>query len=89
MKSERDKFLTEQMGELYVEINNNGFYRWCNNFSTWEGFGKLWEWVRSTGNYDIDQSLQEISRQDADCFFIIDPDKFANFVYFFLKENDK
>ena len=103
MNSERDKFLTEAMGESWfcykatcgIEQFSNGDTKWINttrttnDFSTWGGFGKLFKWVRSTGNYDLEQSLQEISRQDADCFFMIDPDKLADFVYEYLKENDK
>ena len=61
MTTERDKFLTEAMGECWHEKvhGNTGPLIWskcscganlvcrdCNpNFSTWTSFGKLWEWA--------------------------------------------
>lgn len=63
MNTERNKFLTEAMGECWHDMVYNQFgdrysklYRCTkcshqdnsitldNDFSTWEGFGKLWEW---------------------------------------------
>lgn len=58
-----------------------------NDFSTWEGFGKLWEWAQeqewwrafalSFGNVHYDW----LFRQDT-----IHPDRFADALYEFLKE---
>lgn len=48
---ERDKFLTEAMGDKWLtkaDENPNWppqFQARNNNFSTWSGFGKLWEWA--------------------------------------------
>lgn len=58
-----------------------------NDFSTWEGFGKLWEfcqkqeWWENLGNYldsrtDVPESL-------------VHPDRFADAVFSYLKERDK
>ena len=54
--SERDKFLTECMGECWHMYNSRKGLVNCihcqkemplnNDFSTWDGFGKLWEWTR-------------------------------------------
>jgi len=59
MTTERDKFLTEAMGECwhYHEDKPSSFSRECRkcgktfygggsqDFSTWESFGKLWTWA--------------------------------------------
>jgi len=56
MKEQRDKYLTEAMGECWPDFAPNGFCRKCNcdkrfpyhiDFSTWQGFGKLWEFVQN------------------------------------------
>lgn len=66
-----------------------------NNFSTWAGFGKLWEWSRwrewwpkfigKIGDHQFDEpeaGLCECSWIDT---YYIHPDRFANAVYEFLK----
>jgi hypothetical protein len=111
MNQERDKFLTEQMGECWHDgepfFTNNVIY--CpkchknlkaineeNDFSTWEGFGKLWEWAQK-------QNMEWQCRFNDYCFkllgyrggcsyeyipkLIINPDRFADTVYAYLKEN--
>jgi len=89
MNRERDKFLTEYMGEPWMEINNNGFYHWCNDFSTWEGFGKLRNWLLSEeAPYELYQSIIEINEQ-GNFFELVAPDAFADFIYEFLTQECK
>lgn len=112
MNTERDKFLTEAMGECWHEYETRDIfidsffgshlYNFCTkcnitdkdakpytNFSTWDSFGKLYSWCKEQewwtmfcyyrfgdGNY-IGYKV----------FEFIDPDKFANTVYEFLKDN--
>ena len=75
-----------------------------NDFSTWGGFGKLWEWTSKQEWWDsfypyslcsqsVTVSTLCYSGQD-EIFHIfdqkfIDPDKFANAVYEYLKEKIK
>ena len=99
---ERDKILTEAMGECWHEFDANLRYNgviWpckhCgdeyltnqrakannNNFSTWNGFGKLLSWCKEQSwfyKYDVFHSSRW-SLQG------LDPDKFANSVYEYLK----
>jgi hypothetical protein len=110
MNIERDKFLTEAMGEKWfchkatcgVEHFTDGRSEWMyttrttNDFSTWDGFGKLWKWVRNSPRYNeivINTKLWSgyhaysgIAKMDIPDSFI-DPDKFADVIYEFLKEN--
>ena len=71
-----------------------------NNFFTWEGFGKLWEWATKQewwvgfirkATY-LDNTQEEI---DADVFHfkkgiqsIINPTNFAKAIYDYLKEQE-
>jgi len=108
---ERDKFLTEAMGECWhnkkeifskpdPQSFNGGkiethyrcgickmLWKQQNNFSTWEGFGMLWEWA-------IDQKWWDVlyyflfSTGSAEMKEFIHPDRFANAVYDYLQEVD-
>lgn len=95
MKVERDKFLTETMGELW----NNELCPceecksfWTNtNFSTWEGFGKLWEWSQKQIGFSemISQTCYyEMRKNEFSKGYkkIIHPDYFANAVYNYLED---
>lgn len=92
---ERDKFLTETMGLCWHEskqfIWGSAVWKECtkcktkkklknNNFSTWEGFGKLYEWL-IWSKYG-DEFLND--------YFLfpthMNPDNFANAVYEYLKD---
>jgi hypothetical protein len=104
MNTERDKFLTEAMGGCwhdFSKLQNMGFtaYLICDkcgateinettNFSTWGGFGKLWEWsqkqewwtmfcfkMKDQIDWDIDDFLNHH----------INPDRFADAVYEFVR----
>jgi len=61
-----------------------------HNFSTWEGFGKLWEWAQKQGwwnymkfigNYTEQTTVNEFTHSNC----IIHPDRFADAVYKYLK----
>lgn len=107
MNEDRDKFLTEQMGEFWHErltgydcsCGGKIYWNQCNNigFSTWEGFGKLWEWAqkqewfenfRVFNHYHDDEDNYLESRHDV-AEWLIDPDRFADTVYKYLKEVGK
>lgn len=96
---ERDKFLTEAMGECYHEWSRCALVSICikcfatcegsiydpiNNFSTWTGFGKLWEWSIKQDwwrgfAYTTQHEIYNIGPA------LINPDNFANAVYEYLK----
>ena len=101
----RDKFLTEAMGECWHEnifSPGGGYCGKCqeshskmrplpnNNFSTWEGFGKLWEWAQEQewwGNLDFYIfHFNEYYPDIEDFQELIHPDRFADAVYKFLKD---
>lgn len=113
--SERDKFLTEVMGECWhiregIEYYTDSGtpYHVCRcgkklvfheistfynpNFSTWIGFGKLWEWATQQDWWEKFTDLCEYNRQFHQKWAhqvlpeIIHQDKFADAVYKFLKE---
>ena len=133
MNNEKDKYLTEVMGECWHELKaetsrvtimratggaictkcneywnyNSGTSRYNsqynrnevfpekvnNNFSTWGGFGKLWEWsqkqdwfpelIRQTCYYEMCRN--EFSKGNDS---IIHPDRFAGSIYQFLKKEN-
>ena len=66
-----------------IEINND--------FSTWQGFGKLWEWARKQDWWnefifpleDLIKSIRPIPRIHLD---LINPEPFAKAIYEFLKD---
>lgn len=69
MNTERDKFLTEAMGECWYEWKRScgccpGYCKKCgadegfvenNDFSEWEDFGKLWTWAQKQEWFDLFQ----------------------------------
>jgi len=106
----RNKFLTEAMGEREAHMLCHPVdilscvcdwgTKSCAvkhyDFSTWEGFGKLWEWAQGQdgwivefigkyGYYDYVYAEEpQITLQlNTD---IINPDRFADAVYEYLKE---
>ena len=93
MNIERDKFLTEAMGECWHEdVNAFGICGKCQahnyityNFSTWEGFGKLWEFVKTQKWW-----YEKMQDKDFVAFVphLVNPDKFANKVYEYIKGNN-
>jgi len=109
MKTERDKFLTEFMGECWHDALTSdqvSFGEICGcsqfkdkhiNFSTWEGFGILWEWVYKQDFYShfiwkndpFKTTLPRIGYGPAHSFYEFGPDKLADQLYAFLKEDNK
>ena len=96
-----NKFLTKQLGECWHEwtevktgyyICNNcgqlGFIC-ANNFFTWEGFGKLWEWSTKQEWWQGFLNKHDVSPDfrfrgfDTD---LINPTNFANAIYEYPKE---
>ncbi len=82
MNTERDKFLTEAMGECEKCGDTCPFS--CQDFSTWNGFGKLVESknIRLEVGAHFYRILGEIFSESFDNI----PDRFADAVYAFLKE---
>lgn len=99
--SERDKFLTEAMGEcwhdmIYNELGDRYSKLYMcmkcthqdnsitldNDFSTWEGFGLLWEWSQKQewkANFSYRVGFRE---------YLVNPDRFADAMYAYLKERE-
>ena len=113
--TERDKFLTEAMGWPWhevVSIDNfkvtcscgmSGYMNQCDNlnFSTWDGFGKLWTWAQKQEWFDLFQCCLYYHEYLKDCHKpgdekldndkvvyneLIHPDRFADAVCAFLKD---
>ena len=107
MNLERDKFLTDQMGECYHSWKDFGDWSECTichcksqffvrslqenlyNFSTWEGFGKLWEWSRKqewwlTFTMRVNHDYLGHQVGEAIAWDIVDPNNFAAEVADFL-----
>lgn len=77
MNTERDKHLTEAMGECWYQSNQT----YNTNFSTWEGFGKLWEWSQKQEWWE-----DYINNFENHSLINVNPDRFADTVYTYLKE---
>lgn len=101
MNKERDKFLTESMGECWHEWKRScgccpGYCKKCsadeslvenNDFSEWEDFGKLFLWAKQQDWWDT-LFWQRDSKEilhTYDVENLIHPDHFADAVYAFLK----
>lgn len=101
MNTERDKFLCEVIGGYWhysiytVRGNECSCGKWwsqCSktqpDFSTWEGFGKLWEWSEKQEWW---KEYSSMNMHDRKAYGVvptryINPDKFADAVYNFLKD---
>jgi hypothetical protein len=65
-----------------------------NNFSTWEGFGRLWEWSQRQRWWRAFRRKATVRVGDNGCDtyeyqeweHLINPDRFADAVYAYLKE---
>lgn len=99
MSNERDRYLTEQMGECWHEFGDEGCYcTKCSSYkvrpkntdyASWNGFGKLWEWAQN--QTWLCNFIFTVPGSVHDTFLehIKSPDRFANAVYSYLKERDK
>jgi|WetSurMetagenome_2_1015567.scaffolds.fasta_scaffold328582_3 hypothetical protein len=84
----RDEFLTEKMGECWHKYREGScmkchatdgiFHNQQNNFSTWEGFGKLWTWAQIQGHW-FDGFIPKHTDTK-----LVDPDRFANAIAAYL-----
>lgn len=104
MNVERDKFLTEAMGECWHVFKHScgccdGYCKKCGvdgrretdmpYYGDWEGFGKLWEWAQKQRWWeDLCKTLEGWSTGHYDLLLLIRPDRFADVVYKFLKERE-
>lgn len=59
-----------------------------NDFSTWKGFGKLWEWAQEQKWWAdfVSEKMQTKVELQLNTYSIINPDVFADAVYEFMKE---
>jgi hypothetical protein len=99
--SERDKYLTEAMGECWHEsdwgqtickhcrrTNDPRYFDFDEQnktFSSWSGFGKLWNWSQKQ-EWWMEFKNWYICRNKVTFEYLIHPDRFADAVYEFLKE---
>ncbi len=98
MNTERDKFLTEAMGESWHRCDEWAFYcEQCaknvpisEDFSTWEGFGKLFEFSKNQIWWKkfrlINHSLPDLFNVGLLNEDLIDPNSFADAIYEFLND---
>lgn len=88
MNIERDKFLCEQMGwtECQGCQGKEPDYGWrdIENFSTWEGFGRLFEFCQKQEWKK--EFFERLDYWHDDLNDIINPNRFADAVYAYLKE---
>jgi len=100
----QDKFLTEVMGDYWNTYGRkvNGYSRRCTecgkqlipDFSTWDGFGKLWAWAQKQ-EWWLNFCETHGAQFNGGCFGhvrafptkFIEPEAFAKAVYEYLKEN--
>ncbi len=72
----RNQFLTEKIGLFFIM-----------DFSTWTYFGVLWEWAQKQEWWEeLCATMEGWSTGHYDLLLLIQPDRFANIVYKFLKE---
>ena len=102
MNEERNKFLTEVMGEcrheFYDETSKGCLCKTCGldlkclnlqhtDFSTWKGFGTLWEWAYKQNWWKPFvfkcNLIDDVYHMNTS---VVNPDKFADAVYQYLKE---
>ena len=94
MNTERDRFLTEAMGECW----HGHTISWCEkcqiagrslSFSIPNGFFKLWDWAIKQDWWSAFGDLYYITPADGGITaiqleYLIDPDRFANTIYQYL-----
>ena len=102
--SKRDKFLTEVMGRVYREkdfididhtrhpsIEKAKFGK-SISFSTWQGFGELWEWAKRQEWWDYFADLG-LARKGHRPYLIpigiIEPSRFADAIYEYLLSQEE
>jgi len=101
MNEDRNKFLAQQMRSCYHNLKlvdkyiySDSFDPWFPpelNFSTWSGFGVLWNWVIQQKWWPcfiilFDIKFDIMYNSDSS---IIQPDRFADSLYDYLTKNEK
>ena len=100
MNIERDKFLTEAMGEKWWsqweqtgDSEGCGYWVSKNDFSTPDGFFKLWKFCESNNwwvTVDHSDSIKGLRYSYGEIDLnLINPDRFADAVYTYLREAKK
>ena len=79
MKEEINTYLSKVMGyDISTQYN-------LPDFSTWEGFGLLWEWARKQEWWKREFSIKFTENERWVDDMHINPEKFAMAIYNFLK----
>jgi hypothetical protein len=83
----------DHSGHAVKRENYYDFSSYCFvNFSRWSGFGLLWDWC-NTGDFPLGTFIKTKTTIDNDNMhlpcYLVNPDKLADAVYTFLKENQK
>ena len=104
---EQNKYLTEAMGDCWHDWDGKtswsvkdmcrcGAHPACHlkppNFSTWEGFGKLWAWARKQDWWDVSfiyDMIEDDSQKGMVYEELINPENFARAVVDFLQKKNK
>lgn len=102
MNIERDKVLTEMIGECYHEFHNDRAFRICdycnkgynqtNDFDSWDGLGKLatyckkQKWWYKFIEYNTYTYTITEFCERTNESIFLDPNKFADAIYEFLQE---
>ena len=103
MNLERDKFLTEAIGICIHEFTENPVFNMANcmkcnvlvsnrwyypiNFSTWEGFGELWEFCQKQEWWR--EFLERLIFWNGNLDGSIEPDRFADCAQHFIATKSK
>lgn len=80
----RDQFLFEKMGERWSNHYPEKTYN--PNFSTWEGFGKLWEWAKEQEWWEKEfvSPMKDLPEAYNIYTGLIQPDRFSDAIAKFL-----
>lgn len=89
---ERDKFLTERVHLAWFDGNLSLDEIPVVDFSTWEGFGKLWEWVKKQ-TWFCNFYWHYFITDDGRAVHLVhtaklNPDSLASVLYEYIKENE-
>ena len=85
---EVNKFLTEATGECCPKFFETYGYHKYVDFSTWEGFGKLWEWASDQGWWDTFLTDNGRYNDNFEMFInenFVNPEQFAKAVAHYLQ----
>lgn len=81
-------YACDECGEKLLSLGNSPLQSSRMDFSTWQGFGKLWEWAKEQDWWiEFTGGACVISRGFVED--MVDPDWFAKAVYDLLKERNE